>query len=105
MDKHQSGIGLGVVLFIIGIGILVTGWMVSEISRDPQTYPQDYYTLYFGLPQTIMTFGAILILAGITYVIYSYRATRLRERKTYCPYCGREVGTIGHKCTGCGGRL
>ena len=104
MDKYQSGIGLGVILFIIGLGIVATGWGISEARTDRFPDSQDYY-LHFGLAQLIMIVGATLLLVGIVYAIIYYRAERLRKRRLFCPYCGREVGAIGDECTGCGGRL
>ena len=105
MDKYQSSIGLGVILLILGVGILVTGWMISETDTDRRADSQDYYTIRFGLPQTIIVVGVIPVLAGVAYAIHGYRAERLRKRRPFCPYCGREVGTIQQRCTGCGGRL
>lgn len=104
MDKYQSGVELGVILFIMGVGIAVTGWGISEARTDHLSDSQDYY-LHLGLLQVIMIFGAILLLAGTVSATCGYLAGRLRKTRLFCPYCGREVGPIGDECTGCGGRL
>lgn len=105
-DKHLSGIGLGGILLIIGVGIASVGWMISETTKDDVSKSYDYYISFnLGLPQQITAIGVALILFGILYAIYEYQARRQRMRRLFCPYCGREAGPTGNRCTSCGGRL
>jgi len=104
MDRYQSGMALGVVLLIIGVGVAVVGWVISgtEVRGTPDSY--DYY-VNLGLGQQIIIVGAIMLLVGVGCAVYECRAGRRRKRRLFCPYCGREVGPIGDECVGCGKRL
>ncbi len=108
MDKYQSASTLGALVAILGGLTLVVGWMtdygwlLSEKSPSPD--PADYLLQLRG-PQVVMIAGTILVLLGIAYYVSARIASSRRAKRLFCPYCGNEVGSLGSKCSRCGGKL